>query len=134
MENDPLTILDNREGSSLVSSWTEYLCLEKGANNQFMLSVKSYGVLGELSDYFNEKTSEYEVPREINGIEVKGCEDGLIVGGVLQDQSDNMYPLEFQIINSQEISDWLKDVADWDIAILPKILNILNAKYSSKNS
>ena len=41
------TILDERRQSGRVSSWNEYLCLQRLSSNEFEISVCGYEILGE---------------------------------------------------------------------------------------
>lgn len=118
-------MLDQRQQSSMVSSWTEYLCLDREADGSYALAVKGYEILGSISEYYNEETEQYEIPDEIDGESVIGQEDEYIVGGSLQSHSDEIYPLEFAIPKKEEIEEWLSGVANWDPSIVTKVLEMV---------
>ena len=117
-------MLDQRQESSMVSSWTEYLCLDREADGSYVLAVKGYEILASVSEYYNEETEQYEIPDEIDGDFVIGQEDDYIVGGSLRNHSDEIYTLEFVIPKKEEIEEWLNDIANWDPSIVTKVLDI----------
>ena len=80
MKVGELHILEQKTKSSMVSSWTEYLCLKMLADNMFELSIRSYDVIGDLSSYYDEEADDYMIPDQIDGQKVVGVEDGYIVG------------------------------------------------------
>lgn len=110
MEKGIFIILQSREGSSMASTWTEYLCLQRLANQKYELSIRGYEVLGEQSDYYNEEKDDYDIPQKINGKEVVGIEDGFIVGGRLVEQSDDLPSFEFYKTEIESVNEWLKEI------------------------
>ena len=75
-----MEILMSSEFSWIVSTWTEYLCLEC-AEDQVVLSSRGYGSLAELSEYAFETEdgdTEHEIPDAIGGQPVVVREDGQV--------------------------------------------------------
>ena len=80
-----MEILMSNEFSTMMSTWSEYLCLER-TEDQVVLSSRGYEVLAELSQYAVETEdgdTEYKIPDFIDGQPVVGQEDEYIVGGEL---------------------------------------------------
>ena len=89
MKINEIEIIETILQSTMASTFTEYLCLEKINNNQFRLFVGGYEVIGEASDYYNEEDDEENIPEQIDGQTVQGVEDGCIIGGsILQNEDD----------------------------------------------
>ena len=77
-----LIVIDERENSGWVDSWTEYLCL-KEIPEGFELSIRSHEILAEAMEYVDEEGEDLELPDKINGKSVY-CRDGdFIIGDVL---------------------------------------------------
>jgi hypothetical protein len=74
-------ILASREAASIVSTWTEYLCLTVGTDGRGTLEVCQYEALAEVQ--YDEDGEPLALPEKIDGIPVIGVEDGIIVGGKL---------------------------------------------------
>jgi hypothetical protein len=114
-----LVVLGTEENSSMVSTWKEFVCLQRLSDARFELSVRGYEVLGEASGYRDEETGEYHLPSEIDGSTVVGVEDEYVVGGSLVPHSDDRYPLVFSSIRNEddksEIQEWLRSVAQVQI-------------------
>ena len=82
MKDGDLIIIDERESSGWVDSWTEYLCL-KEIPEGFELSIRSHEILAEAMEYVDEEGEDLELPDKINGKSVY-CRDGdFIIGEVL---------------------------------------------------
>lgn len=97
-------ILTAHEASSMVSTWNEYLRLDKNDGGTAKLEVCQYEVLAEVE--CDEDGNELPVPEHINGKEVIGVEDGYVVGGTLACEDDRSL-----IYGPGEIDDaieWLK--------------------------
>lgn len=85
MRSPKQIILAEHERSSMVSTWTEYLVLERQATSKnWKLFVGKYEVLAECLAFYDEDTNEFKLPKKINGQSVVGIEDGWVVGGPLQ--------------------------------------------------
>ncbi|UCF37439.1 MAG: hypothetical protein JSU96_00785, partial [Acidobacteriota bacterium] len=102
--------LESRENSSMASTWTEYLCLSRLADETFELSVRTYDVLGAAADYVNEETGDWDLSETIEGAFVMGVEDEWVIGGELVD--NNGKSIEFQQFDRKVILDFLESV-DW---------------------
>jgi hypothetical protein len=78
-------IIAEQEQSSMASTWTEYLVLERRAKTKdWRLFVGKYEVLAECWDYFNDETQDFDLPKSIQRNKVVGIEDGWVIGGPLQ--------------------------------------------------
>ncbi len=73
------TIIDTVERSSMASNWKEHLCLSRLTDGQWRLDVLGWEALGEVDEYWDEDADDYVLPDEIDGNEVVGVEDGIIV-------------------------------------------------------
>jgi hypothetical protein len=109
-----IVIVDSIEQSTMVSSWTEHLCLRRAAEGKWCLDIRGYEVIGEASEYQND---EGDLPDQIGGRDVIGTEDGLVVVDNLVPHSDD-YPLyefdrfdanEFEKIFSPSNAEWCTD-------------------------
>ena len=99
-------IIASREASSIVSHWTEYLCLRKGTNKLFKLYVGGYEALADAEKFYNSKTKEYDLPNIISGKIVVGIEDGSVVGGEPEYYDDDDQ-FEFNKPDESELIYWL---------------------------
>ncbi len=78
-------IIAEQEESSMVSTWTEYLVLERRAKTKdWRLFVGKYEALAECWAYYDEDLNDFKLPKTINGEKVFGLEDEWVVGGPLQ--------------------------------------------------
>ena len=112
MKVGELKVINSGEQSTMASTWTEYLCIEKLTKDDFELSIRSYEVLGEAIDYSDED-GEWDLPDEIDGMKVMGLEDEYVVGGNLVLHSDDYGEVKFSDPKHRDVLDWLKSVG-WD--------------------
>jgi hypothetical protein len=63
MKTEYPKILDSREQSSMVSTWTEYLRLSKPSNETALLEICQYEALGEQT--YNDEGEPEEPPYEM---------------------------------------------------------------------
>ena len=85
MRSPKQIVLAEQEHSSMVSTWTEYLVLERQPTQKnWKLFVGKYEALAECWAYYNEDLNKFKLPKKINGQSVVGIEDGWVVGGPLQ--------------------------------------------------
>ena len=110
-----LEILMSGEESSMVSTWTVYLCLEKLEGGAVQLSERQYEGLGMADEYAVETEdgdTEYELPDEIDGKTVVGIDDEVVVGGdlTLWDDSRSVRLGPGQL---QEATAWVSEYG-WD--------------------
>ncbi len=115
-------ILDERDKSGFVDSWTEYLVIEKLETDQIILAIKSHYIIdsiynGEhIAKYLDEETGIYDLPNVINGIPVKGWDKGnyCLLGDPLVNRHDRK-PLNINKSNNDEIiNEWLEE-NKWDL-------------------
>ena len=110
MSEKDLRILQAIECSTMVSTWHEYLCLEK-RDGRVVLFHRRYEMLGEVSDFAvetEEGEQEYQVPDVIDGKAVVGTDDGFIMGGELtEDPSDPEPEIDLADADPEKIRDWL---------------------------
>ena len=110
-------ILASREQSSMVSTWTEYLCLQRDDTKGYKLFTGQYEVLAEREHFFNEETGDYDIPDEIDGQVVDGVEDDYVVGGDLG-YFDDEQAVSFTLSDCQAVADWLK-TSGWSEKVDP---------------
>ena len=112
--------IDRRENSGHVDSWMEYLCLEKTGGGDFVLSIKSHVIIdseynGEIiSQFYDEDTDEYDLPDEINGIQVLGWNAEFLLGVELE---NNFQYTRLELAQNdfeQSIRQWIKEI-NWDL-------------------
>lgn len=104
-------ILASRVQSSMVSSWTEYLCLQRGDTEGYKLFTGQYEALAEKTQFFGEETGEYDIPEAIDGKTVIGLEDDYVVGGELG-YFDDQQTVLFKSPDEQALVEWL-DSSGW---------------------
>ena len=97
----------------MVSSWKEYLVLERGGTKRFRLFTGHYECLAEIADYWNDETEDYDIPDQVNGVAVVGQEDDYLIGGELS-PSETSESIEFDSLNESLLSDWASHQG-WDI-------------------
>jgi len=112
MDAGKIKIIDSREGSSLASTWSENLCLKRVSQTNFELFVGGYEVVGETSEFFDEKTGKEEIPDEIDGYPVQGVEDGYVIGGEIV-KNEEYGELQFSDFKAADVRDWLASI-DWN--------------------
>lgn len=120
MKINEIEIIETIERSTMASTFTESLCLEKINNNQFRLFLGGYEVIGEVSDYFNEEDNEEKIPEQIDGQTVQGVEDGYIIGGsILQNEDDG--EVIFSSTTDENFRNWLESVSLYNTKIIEKL-------------
>lgn len=107
-----LYIIDQREKYSMISSWTEYLCIEKKFYNDFELSVRGASILEEANQFFDVSKQEYILPSMINGNSVYGMSDGVVFGEPLEIIDDIASPISLNSRNIGQAFDWL-EIINW---------------------
>ena len=107
-----LYIIDQREKYSMISSWTEYLCIEKNNNDDFELSVRGASILEEANQFFDVSKQEYILPSMINGNSVYGMSDGVVFGEPLEIIDDIASPISLNSRNIGQAFDWL-EIINW---------------------
>jgi len=121
MAVDNILIIDETEVSTMTGSWTEYLCLRKLSSNRFELSVRGFQILGEIKDYYDERSDTYSYPDKINGWSVRGAEGEYVVGHLMVNQSDEIMPIEFSSVDEPEVMEWLSYPKKYDDKIINDI-------------
>ena len=120
MEINETEIIETIDRSTMASTFTESLCLEKINNNQFRLFLGGNEVIGEVSDYFNEEDNEEKIPEQIDGQTVQGVEDGYIIGGsILQNEDDG--EVIFSSTTDENFRNWLESVSLYNTKIIEKL-------------
>ena len=105
METEYPKILTSKESSSMVSTWTEYLRLDKKDNNSAVLEICQYEVLGEMQ---SDEEGNDILPPNIDPEDVVRIEDGYIIcGGVLTSKYGESFQFTTETI--PEAIKWLKD-------------------------
>lgn len=104
METGYPKILASQESSTMASSWTEYLRLDKKANNSAVLENCQYEVLGE-AEYDDE--GNLTLPPKVNPEDVVRVEDGYICGGVLTSEYGEAFLFDAGTI--PDAIEWLKN-------------------------
>ena len=105
-----IVIVASIDQSTMVSNWTEHLCLHRTAEGKWCLDIRGYEVIGEASEYQNE---EGELSDQIDGRDVIGTEDGCVIVDNLVLHSrypiyefDNFSGDEFEEIFSTGNAEW----------------------------
>ena len=118
-------IIDSRYESSMSSTFRESLCIERIDEENYRLFIGDYEVIGEVSDYLNEKTYDYDIPDTIDGAVVQYTEEDYICGGdILQNKDDGQILLQSELDDGVE--EWLKGVNWLNEEILTSIKTILD--------
>jgi hypothetical protein len=118
-------IVASREQSTMVSLWTEFLCLERMNDDRVVLAVKQHSILGQCSDFEDEETGDINLPDTIDGHMVIGCEDDFVIGEPLVICSQAQ---AFDATNASchQIQLWLASVWDGeDEALFTKVQGLL---------
>lgn len=97
-------IITSREGSSMVSTWTEYLCVRRVSPGQGEVEICQYEALAEFEDT-DEDGNDVEPPKEYDGKVVVGVEDGFLIGGELACWDDRRLAFGEETID--EALDWI---------------------------
>ena len=84
-----IKVVDSIEQSTMVSNWTEYLCLHRSPGLRWRLDIRGFEVVGESHEYEDE---DGELPDTIDGWDVVGTEDGFVIINNLVLYSDG-YPI-----------------------------------------
>jgi hypothetical protein len=123
MKKGETKVIDQREQSTMASTWDEYLVLEKLNDREFRLDIRGWGYLGEVSDFdFKEdERGELIVPEKINGNYISDISDGSVYGGELVKREDEQGDVRFARPDQDEVISWLKDVG-WHEVEVVKIL------------
>lgn len=118
-------IIDSRHESSMSSTFRESLCIERIDEENYRLFIGDYEVIGEVSDYLNEETHDYDIPETIDGAVVQYTEEDYICGGdILQNEDDGQILLQSELDDGVE--EWLKGVNWFNEETLSSIKKILN--------
>ena len=118
-------IIDSRYESSMSSTFRESLCIERIDEENYRLFIGDYEVIGEVSDYLNEETYDYDIPDTIDGAVVQYTEEDYICGGdILQNEDDGQILLQSEL--NDGVEEWLKGVNWLNEEILTSIKTILD--------
>ena len=118
-------IIDSRYESSMSSTFRESLCIERIDEENYRLFIGDYEVIGDVSDYLNEETYDYDIPDTIDGAVVQYTEEDYICGGdILQNEEDGQILLQSELDDGVE--EWLKGVNWLNEEILTSIKTILD--------
>lgn len=83
-------------------------------------------MLGDLSDYYDEDSEDYNYPDEVDGVEVVECVGDSIMGGDLTYyEADEC--CEFDAFEDERLKIWLK-TSEWD-----KFITIEEVMSKAKN-
>lgn len=107
-----LEVLTYREASTMVSAWTEYLCLRMISSGRYVLEVCQYEPLAEYRG-FDDNGKERQVPKMVNGKQVVGVEDGYLVGGELECSNDDMRV----VLTDQRVEDVIELIEVWGFEV-----------------
>lgn len=99
---DGLRVVDSIEQSTIASSWTEYLCLHRSPGTHWILDIRGFEVVGETHEYEDE---DGELPETIDGWDVVGSEDGLVIVNNLVLHSDAYPAYEFDKFNAEKFEE-----------------------------
>ena len=127
--NNTIYEIDEREESTMVSNWTSYLCVSVQESGISLCHMRR-AVLGSTDDYLeydDEGELINDIPEEIDGLEVFGEEDGIILGYDLHvDNELDSLDISFTDMEfKNSIIDFLKD-NDWDEGNLDEVVGLFN--------
>ncbi len=126
-----MRIIAEREKSSMVSTWTEYLCIQNGKEKQIRLFTGMYEGLDDALKYYDEDTEDYKLPRIIDGKNVVKVDDEVVVGGKL-DFIDPKDMVEFDHIDDAQLLEWLnhtrRSTSLDKTQLLDEILHVINGE------
>lgn len=97
-----IKVVDSIEQSTMVSNWTEYLCLHRSPGLRWRLDIRGFEVVGESHEYEDE---DGELPDTIDGWDVVGTEDGFVIINNLVLHSDAYPTYEFDKIDVEN-AEW----------------------------
>ena len=109
MAEPEFRVLLQGEFATMVSSWTEYLCLASDGES-IRLSSCGREVLAELSDYAVEDEDgnvEYQLPETIGDSVVSGTDGEFVIGEALVPQDDDA-EIELEPGQIEEAREWLE--------------------------
>lgn len=113
--------IDSMEQATMVSSWTEYLYMNRISTTEYELVIKGHPPICEAAEYMDDN-GEYDLPDEIDGEEVWGVEDEWVLSAGLV-ESELYETVRFQTAEDPQLLRWF-DEYGWDIkavkAGLPK--------------
>jgi hypothetical protein len=89
----------------MVSTWNEYLRLDKNNDGTARLEICQYEVLAEVE--YDEDGNELPLPTQIDRKDIIGVEDGYVVGGSLSCRDDQF--LVFGIGEIDVAITWLNN-------------------------
>ena len=114
-------IIDERENSGWVDSWTEYLCLEE-LSEEFELTIRSNEILAEAMEYVDEEGEELELPEKING-EFVHCRDGDFILGenLVIRPGINGGSIKFKDAHEENVKNWLQSLRWFEDEIFSEI-------------
>ena len=121
-----LIVIDERENSGWVDSWTEYLCI-KEIPEGFELSIRSHEILAQAMEYTDEEGEELELPEKIKGKSVY-CRDGDFILGeefIIRPDSKcgdgSMGCIKFKDIREEKIKSFLQCLEWYEEEIFSEI-------------
>lgn len=103
-EQASIIVFDTREQSTMASSWQEYLCV-RWLGDLVELSVRMHEGFANASDFPENEEGERIIPLQIDGKEVLGVDDGVIIGGHLGYNDDE--PEVFHLTDIAGVTEWL---------------------------
>jgi hypothetical protein len=105
-----VAILASREESTMVSTWTQYLCLGKGRQKHFRMFTGQYDAIAEVEQFpHDEATGHHHVPDTIDGERVVMVEDGYVL---VDNMLENDDVCEFDNVEEPALRVWL-DEHNW---------------------
>ena len=118
------SVISEQEKSSMASTWTEYLVLERRTKTKdWRLFVGRYEALAEAAAYYDEDTDRYRIPKTIDGKRVVGQDDEWLVGGPLQ--AWDHPEVSFSKVDNDVIT-YVKDHCTFPIEALAELDRVIN--------
>ncbi len=119
-------VLGSRDASTMVSSWTEYLCVRTLGPGRAILEVCMYEAFAQFEGC-DDDGNELDVPETYEGKQVVGIEDGYLVGGELM-LIEDMETLTFSRDDFDQASRWVA-AQNFEVsaAVLAGMQSALNA-------
>ena len=125
LDQASIVVVDNREQSTMGSSWREYLCV-RWIEDRVELSVRMYEWLASVSDLSEDEDGELIVPIQIDGKVVVAVEDDAVVGGNLDCNDDATET--FTLADIASMTEWIND-RNWGESKVLQLINEKSAKF-----
>ena len=133
--NNGIHIIDSREESTMVSNWTVYLCTII-TDEMFRIAHMKREPLGYAEDFIEYDEEGYEVagiPDVIDGKDVFGLEDGVVIGfNLYEDETDIGQDISYCDLEAANIIDTFINNNRWSKPNASRIKGMFDQKKATK--